>query len=112
MPEYPDVVTYIDALRKRIVGRELREFRLLNPFVLRTVEPRPSEFVDRPVRDITRLGKRIVLHFDDDLSIVIHLMIAGRFRWFEAAGKKPPGKISLAFFRFVEASCFQSSGAR
>ena len=46
MPEYPDVVTYIDALRKRIVGRELREFRLLNPFVLRTVEPRPSEFVD------------------------------------------------------------------
>jgi formamidopyrimidine-DNA glycosylase len=92
-------VAYIEALRPRIVGRELRELKLLNPFVLRTVDPPPSAFIGLPVNAIERIGKRIAFLFPDELSMVIHLMIAGRFRWLEGA-KKPPGKISLAAFRF------------
>jgi len=36
---------------------------------------------------------------EDDLFLVIHLMIAGRFRWKEA-GAKVPGKLGLAAFDF------------
>ena len=99
MPELPDVTVYVEALRKRIVGQPLISLRLASPFVLRTVEPAPSAFVSKRVMEITRMGKRIVLAFEDDLFTVIHLMIAGRFKWL-AKGAKVPGKIGLAAFDF------------
>jgi formamidopyrimidine-DNA glycosylase len=49
MPELPDVEVYIEALEKRILGRVLTGIRLANPFVLRTVEPRPAELAGRTV---------------------------------------------------------------
>jgi formamidopyrimidine-DNA glycosylase len=33
------------------------------------------------VRGVSRLGKRIVIDFDDQFHLVLHLMIAGRLRW-------------------------------
>ena len=56
--------------------------------MLRSVEPPIA--VDRRTNRRRRqpLGKRIVLVFDDDLFLVIHLMIAGRLRWKEP-GRKP-----------------------
>jgi formamidopyrimidine-DNA glycosylase len=45
------------------------------------------------------MGKRIVFDLDDDLHLVIHLMIAGRFRW-KDRGAKVPGKVGLAAFDF------------
>jgi formamidopyrimidine-DNA glycosylase len=30
---------------------------------------------------LSHIGKRIVFHFDEDLYAIIHLMIAGRFKW-------------------------------
>lgn len=51
------------------------------------------------VTGLRRLGKRVVLALEDDLFLVIHLMIAGRFRWQEADAKVP-GKLGLAAFDF------------
>jgi formamidopyrimidine-DNA glycosylase len=99
MPELPDVTVYVEALQKRLVGQSLTKMRLASPFVLRTVDPSPSEVAGRPVVDIKRLGKRIVIELDSNLFIVIHLMIAGRFKWLPA-GAKVPGKIGLAAFDF------------
>ena len=72
---------------------------VLSPFVLRSVSPPLGELEGRRVTGIRRLGKRIVIGFEADLHLVVHLMIAGRFRWLAAAAK-PPGKISLAVFEF------------
>jgi formamidopyrimidine-DNA glycosylase len=99
MPELPDVTVYVEALQKRLVGQTLTKMRLASPFVLRTVDPSPSEVAGREVVDIKRLGKRIVIELDSNLFIVIHLMIAGRFKWLPA-GAKVPGKIGLAAFDF------------
>jgi formamidopyrimidine-DNA glycosylase len=99
MPELPDVTIYIDALEKRIVGQPLLKLRLASPFVLRTFDPPPSALAGKQVNAIRRIGKRIVLVLDDDYFIVIHLMIAGRFRWLPA-GAKVPGKLGLAAFDF------------
>ncbi|HEX6161293.1 MAG TPA: DNA-formamidopyrimidine glycosylase family protein [Thermoanaerobaculia bacterium] len=99
MPELPDVTIYLEALDARITGRELRKLRLLNPFVLRTVEPAPSELSGRKITGLRRIGKRIVLALEGELFVVIHLMIAGRFKWL-TPGAKPPGKIALAAFEF------------
>ena len=99
MPELPDVTVYVEALQKRLVGQTLTKMRLASPFVLRTVDPSPSEVAGREVVDIRRLGKRIIIELDGNVFMVIHLMIAGRFKWLPT-GAKVPGKIGLAAFDF------------
>ena len=99
MPELPDVTVYVEALQQRIVGQTLERIRLANPFILRTVEPAAREFEGRDVLDVRRIGKRIVIEVGGDLFIVIHLMIAGRFKWLPA-GSKIPAKLGLAAFDF------------
>jgi formamidopyrimidine-DNA glycosylase len=99
VPELPDVTIYLEALESRVLSRKLDKLRLANPFVLRTVEPAPSELAGKRVTSLRRLGKRIVMGLEDDLFIVIHLMIAGRFKWL-ASGAKIPGKAGLAAFDF------------
>ena len=101
MPELPDVTIYIEALSQRLVGQPCIAYAILNPFVLRTVEPSLNDIVGTSVTAIERLGKRIVMEFDNDVHIVIHLMIAGRFRWHDAGSrKKVAAKISLAELEF------------
>ncbi len=99
MPELPDLTIYIESLEARIVGKPLENIRLASPFILRTVEPRVDEVRGKTILGLQRIGKRIVFELEDELYLVIHLMIAGRFHW-----KKPktriPGKVGHAAFDF------------
>ena len=101
MPELPDVVVYLEALERRILGRRLESVRLVSPFVLRTVDPPLSAAEGRRVLRLRRIGKRLVWCLEDDLFVVLHLMIAGRLRW-AAAGARTPGRIGLAAFDFED----------
>ena len=107
MPELPDVVVYVEALRARIEGRVLERVRLRSPFVLRSVSPSIDEIAGQTVRGIRRLGKRIVLAFDAEIFLVIHLMIAGRLRWRDSGAKLGLGpKIVQASFEFSDGTLF------
>jgi formamidopyrimidine-DNA glycosylase len=99
MPELPDVTVYCEALAARVRGKVLHSVQLKTPFVLRTAVPAIASAQGQRVRDVRRLGKRIVVALDDDLFLVIHLMIAGRLRWLDAAAK-PPARITLAILEF------------
>ena len=99
MPELPDIVVYLDALAPRIVGQPLERARVTSPLLLRTADPPLPAAVGRTVTGLRRLGKRIVWEMEDQLFLVFHLMIAGRFKW-RKRGAKPPGKIGLATFDF------------
>jgi formamidopyrimidine-DNA glycosylase len=99
MPELPDMTVYREALERHIAGKTLERVRIAKPFVLRSFDPPIAEAAGRRVTGISRLGKRLVISLDGDLHLVIHLMIAGRFRWLDA-GAKAPGKIGLASFDF------------
>jgi len=81
VPELPDVVLYVEALNARIAGLVLKRIHPLSPFVLRSVDPPLDALNGRAVRGVIRLGKRIVIDFDDQFHLVLHLMIAGRLRW-------------------------------
>ncbi len=105
MPELPDVITYVEALERHVVGHVLERVQLANPFVLRSVEPPIEALVGRHVRGVRRLGKRIVLDFGDELFCVIHLMIAGRLRWRDPKGKVP-GKLGIATLHFPHGRLF------
>jgi len=101
VPELPDIVVYLEAIERRALGSTLSRLEILNPFVLRTVEPSAEAFAGRRLTSLSRVGKRLVLGFDGDLAMVVHLMIAGRLRWL-APTRKPPGRISLAALRFED----------
>jgi formamidopyrimidine-DNA glycosylase len=111
MPELPDIAAYISALEPRIVGQPLEKIRLNSAFLLRTAQP-PLESVEgRTVRELRRVGKRIVFGFNDrknndenkEFWLALHLMIAGRLHW-RPAGAKLAGRNSLAAFDFPNGS--------
>jgi formamidopyrimidine-DNA glycosylase len=101
MPELPDIIVYTEALARHVVGQRIDRVHLISPFVLRTFDPPLDAIVGLTVRGVSRVGKRLVIAFDRDLFLVVHLMIAGRLRWREP-GKKPGigPKMILASFEF------------
>ncbi len=99
MPELPDILLYIEALRSRILIQPLERIQISHPFLLRTADPPPSAAEGKRVNDIRRVGKRIAIGLEDDLWLVIHLMIAGRLHW-KKAGAALRSKTELAGFYF------------
>src|SRR6185503_9666999 len=99
MPELPDVLLYIESLKPRILNQRLERVRVASPFIVRSVAPPISAISGKQVIGLRRLGKQIVLEFEGELSLIIHLMIAGRFQWREP-GARIPGKLGLAAFDF------------
>ena len=102
MPELPDVVVYLEALSRHVVGHRLERVLLVSPFVLRSVDPPIASLHGETVRGVRRVGKRIVLEFDGGIFLVIHLMIAGRLRWRAPGQKAGVGpRMLLATFEFA-----------
>ena len=81
MPELPDVVVYVEALRERVMGHTLTRATIRGPFLLRSVAPPLDMLCGRTVTDVRRIGKRIAIGFSGGLWLTIHLMIAGRLHW-------------------------------
>jgi formamidopyrimidine-DNA glycosylase len=110
VPELPDVTAYVFALKERVLGRELLGTRVSSPFVVRTFDPPLSSLNGRTIDSIERLGKRIVFKLGD-LYLVIHLMIAGRFKWSDEPKAKLPGKLGLAAFDFANGTLILTEAA-
>jgi formamidopyrimidine-DNA glycosylase len=103
MPELPDIVVYIEALEKRILGERLERVRIVSPFLLRTASPPVNDAEGKTVVQLRRLGKRICIGLDNDIWLVLHLMIAGRLHWKKRGVKVSPPR-GLAAFDFPHGS--------
>jgi len=101
MPELPDIIAYIDALEKRILGQRLEQVRMVSPFLLRTAAPPIRAAEGKTVKQLRRMGKRICIGLEGDLWLVLHLMIAGRLHWKERGAKvaRPRGLAAFDFQR-------------
>ncbi len=111
MPELPDIVVYIEALEKRILGQAgqvgqvgqagqvLQGIRLVSPFLLRTTDPPLGSAAGKRVRELRRVGKRIAIGMEEEIWLVLHLMIAGRLHW-QKQGAKVSRPRGLAAFDF------------
>jgi formamidopyrimidine-DNA glycosylase len=100
VPELPDIVVYLEALQKRVLGQHLDHVRIASPFLLRTVAPPVADAEGKTVIQLRRLGKRICIGLEDDLWLVLHLMIAGRLHWRKRGAKLSPPR-GLAAFDFA-----------
>jgi formamidopyrimidine-DNA glycosylase len=100
MPELPDLTLYIEALQKRAIGQRLGLVRLGDPFVLRTADPPLAQIHGGVLRNVRRIGKRLVFDFGEDVFLLLHLMIAGRLHW-RPTRVRLTGKTALAAFDFA-----------
>jgi formamidopyrimidine-DNA glycosylase len=105
MPELPDIVLYLEQLAPRVLNQTLERVVVRNPFVLRSFDPPISEAAGKRVLGLRRMGKRIVFALEGELFLVIHLMIAGRLKWYPL-GKKAGGKLVLAVLEFPDGVLF------
>ena len=94
MPELPDIELYLHALRPRLLGQTVAGIRIAAPFLVRTTEPPVDAVIGRRITGLRRVGKRIAIDADG-VVMVVHLMIAGRFRWLPP-GSPIPRRVGLA----------------
>ncbi|NUN49427.1 MAG: formamidopyrimidine-DNA glycosylase [Candidatus Brocadiae bacterium] len=103
MPELPDLEIYREHIARLCRGRILRSVRVASPFLLRTVTPPLSDFHGRTLATVGRLGKRLLLGFEPQRCLAIHLMISGRLRWLPPDSPLPR-RLGLAAFDFDHGS--------
>jgi len=111
VPELPDIELYLSSLERHVKGEVLSKIRLASPFLLRSVDPPLSEMEGREVVGLRRIGKRIVFEMTDDLYMVFHLMIAGRFRWKES-GAKLNRRLALAALDFPKGTLMLTEASK
>jgi formamidopyrimidine-DNA glycosylase len=84
LPELPEVETVARQLAPRVVGRETRCLRILDPRLRTAPTPR---LAGRPIVDVYRSGKRVLLEFGPSrrvpspLWLAVHLRMTGRLLW-------------------------------
>jgi len=81
VPELPEVETTVRGLRRRVIGRRIRQVTVLTPATIRS--PAPARFTralrGRRVLGVTRRGKFLVFTLDRDLVLLAHLRMTGDF---------------------------------
>ena len=83
MPELPEVEITARLIGAAIAGAQIESALTPGINALRSFDPPVSAIEGRKLTGITRRGKLFVVGVEDDLSLVIHLMSAGRLQLFD-----------------------------
>jgi formamidopyrimidine-DNA glycosylase len=82
MPELPEVEITARRLHTALSGAVVQSARAPGMNVMKTFEPGLDQLAGRQLSDVRRIGKMLVIEFGD-LSLLVHLMSAGRVGVFE-----------------------------
>jgi formamidopyrimidine-DNA glycosylase len=83
MPELPEVEITARLIGAAVAGARIESALTPGINALRSFDPPLSAIEGRKLTQITRRGKLFVVGVEDDLSLVIHLMSAGRLQLFD-----------------------------
>ncbi len=103
------MIAYLEALDRHVVGQPISAVQVRGISVLKSFDPPIDTLVGLPPRGTRRMGKRLVLEFDDDMFLVIHLMVAGRLYWRDRDAKG--NRNLLMAFRFDHGSLHLTEAA-
>jgi formamidopyrimidine-DNA glycosylase len=84
MPELPEVEITARLIGAAVAGARIESALTPGINALRSFDPPLSAIEGRELTGITRRGKLFVVGVQDDLSLVIHLMSAGRLQLFDS----------------------------
>lgn len=83
MPELPEVEITTRRLSAALEGAEVESALAPGMVALKTVSPPLSELEGRQIEGVWRVGKMPVVRFSGGLSLLVHLMSAGRLQVFD-----------------------------
>lgn len=82
MPELPEVETIKNALLPLIKGKRISSIDILKPKLIKSnIDIFKSKLVDKTFQNVTRHGKYLFFHLDDNLVIIVHLRMEGKFQY-------------------------------
>jgi formamidopyrimidine-DNA glycosylase len=81
VPELPEVETIRAQLAPVLAGRSFESVEILDERLTRPVDPRliEAQLEGERVRSVDRRGKYVVVRFDSDLVLLVHLRMTGTF---------------------------------
>jgi formamidopyrimidine-DNA glycosylase len=82
MPELPEVEITVRRLDATLAGASVESALAPGMNVMKTFDPPFEELAGRELTAVRRIGKLPVVEFGD-LALLIHLMSAGRLRWYD-----------------------------
>jgi formamidopyrimidine-DNA glycosylase len=83
MPELPEVETIVQSLSSKIKGLEISSIRIIYPPVLRNKELSfIHDLKGRKVVGVRRRGKMLLIDFESNLSLLIHLKMTGQLLFY------------------------------
>ena len=82
MPELPEVEIVVRRLDTALAGATVESALAPGMNVMKTFDPPLDALAGRELTGVRRIGKLPVVEFGD-LAVLIHLMSAGRLRWYE-----------------------------
>ncbi len=83
MPELPEVEITARRLAVALAGAEVESALAPGMVALKTVSPPLSALEKRSIEGVGRIGKMPVVEFSGSLSMLVHLMSAGRLQLFD-----------------------------
>jgi formamidopyrimidine-DNA glycosylase len=91
VPELPELQALAEGLTTALAGRTIRGVRVNHPATLKTAVPPLEDLTGRAIARVWRRGKLLGVEAEGDLTLVIHLMQAGRLG-IAAAPRGRPGR--------------------
>ena len=90
MPELPEVQTIVSDLKKHISGYKIIDINIVPGYrVAPTEELFKSKLIGKPIKDVKRVAKNILIETDSGLTILMHLAMTGRIL-LQNKGEKQP----------------------
>ncbi|KKN53880.1 hypothetical protein LCGC14_0597750 [marine sediment metagenome] len=83
MPELPEVETIVRNLSSKLKGLEISSVKIIYPPVLRKKKPSLiNDLKGRKVVSVRRRGKMLLINFERNLSLLIHLKMTGQLLFY------------------------------
>src|SRR5215472_3474945 len=89
MPELPEVETVVKWLNKSVRGRRIERAEVFYPRLIRGLAPQAfsRRLKKATISDVGRRGKYILVHLDNDQTLLVHLRMTGEFFYVESGGE-------------------------
>jgi len=100
MPELPEVETVVRWLNRSVLGQNIARVEILYPRLIRSLAPKAfsRKLQGAKFSSVGRRGKYILLHLDNDHTLLLHLRMTGQL--FHVDDARPVTKHASAVFYF------------
>ncbi len=79
MPELPEVETVTQGIRTKLINKKINKIKVYRRDLRFSIDPKfEKKVIDAKINNVSRRAKYILIHLDNDITIIIHLGMSGR----------------------------------